>query len=155
MKKLVIKCILMIGVFMGISQYFVYIMTGKSPLEGLKPPSFSLDSISAPSIENIATGGKQTVYKWVDANGVTQYSAEPPPDQVADTLEVDPNTNLVQGLKMEEEEEEGTTTAAPEVNMPQNIYSPGAVKKLIDDAKNVSSMLNERYNGEDSALKNL
>ncbi len=150
MKKLIFKCIVMLVVFMGVSQYFVYIMTGKSPLDSFKTPNLSLDSFSSPSLDSVTSGGKQTVYKWVDTNGVTQYSAEPPADQVADTLEVDPNTNLVQGLRMEDEEEESTEKKAPEVNIPQNIYSPGAVKKLIDDAKNVSTVLNERYNGEDS-----
>ncbi len=150
MKKLIFKCIVMLVVFMGVSQYFVYIMTGKSPLDSFKTPSLSLDSFNSPSLDSVTSVGKQTVYKWVDANGVTQYSAEPPADQVADTLEVDPNTNLVQGLRMEDEEEESAEKKAPEVNIPQNIYSPGAVKKLIDDAKNVSTVLNERYNGEDS-----
>lgn len=141
-KKLVIKATFMVLVFMGVSQYFVYIMTGKSPLENFKMPSFSASDLKE-DVSNLATGGKQTVYKWVDENGVTQYTAEPPPDQAATSVELDPNANIIQGVEMPEDED--APTAAPQVSMPDgNIYNPQSIKKLMDDAKNVQTLLNDR-----------
>ncbi len=151
MKKLVIKSLMMIAIFIGISQYFVYIMTGKSPLDELKAPEISL---STPDIKDVVTGGKQTVYKWVDENGVTQYTSEAPPEQSATAMELDPNTNIVQGIKMPEGEE--TEEETPKAEVPQgNIYSPQSVKKLMDDAKNVQKLLNDRYEQQEKALQDM
>ncbi len=151
MKKLIIKSVMMIAIFIGISQYFVYIMTGKSPLDGLKAPEISL---STPDIKNAVTGGKQTVYKWVDANGVTQYTSEAPPAQSATTMELDPNTNIVQGIKMPGDEE--SEKESPKSEIPQgNIYNPESIKKLMDDTKNVQKLLNDRYKQQDKAFQDM
>lgn len=140
----------MVIVFMGVSQYFVYIMTGKSPLDNFNIPNFSLDKAS---ISNFASGGKQTVYKWVDEDGVTQYSAEAPSaDQQVKTLELDPNTNIVQGVQMPEDEKE-EKTSKPEISMPTGaIYSPESIKKLVDDAKNIEKLLQDRVDTQEKIL---
>lgn len=150
MKKLIIKCIVMVIVFMGVSQYFVYIMTGKSPLDNFNIPNLSLNK---DSISNFASGGKQTVYKWVDENGVTQYSAEAPAaDQQVKTLELDPNMNIVQAVQMPEDEKE-EEPSKPEFSMPTGpIYSPESIKKLVDDAKNIENLLQERMDRQDKIL---
>ncbi|MFL0811474.1 MAG: DUF4124 domain-containing protein [Agarilytica sp.] len=146
-KKLVIKATFMIIVFLGISQYFVYLMTGKSPVENFKMPSFSASDLKQ-DVTNMATGGKQTVYKWVDENGVTQYTAEPPPEQAAVSLELDPNANIIQGVEMPEDE--NAAPAKPKVSMPDgNIYNPKSIKKLMDDAQNVQQLLNDRQSSLD------
>ncbi len=150
MKKLIIKSILMICVFMGISQYFVYIMTGKSPLDGFKTPDLSFGS---DDIKNAVTGGKQTVYKWVDENGVTQYTAEPPPEQAVTAVELDPNMNIVKGVEMPEDEKE---KSAPKVTLPEGpIYSPKSVKKLMDDAQNVEKLLDDRFKEQEKVLQGI
>lgn len=157
MKKLIIKSVIMVVLMIGFSNYMLYIMTGKSPFAetGLSMPKFS---VNAPKINNmnpLADGN--TVYKWVDENGVTQYSSEPPPANIAkQTLELDPNTNIVQGLRPEDEEEETPHAGPSEPILPQGpIYSPENVKKLIDDAKNVQNLLNERYQKQEEMLKDL
>lgn len=140
----------MVALFMGISQYFVYIMTGKSPLDNFNIPNLSLNK---ESITNFASGGKQTVYKWVDENGVTQYSAEAPSaDQQVKTLELDPNTNIVQGVQMPEDEKE-ESSSKPAMSMPTGpVYSPESIKKLVDDAKNIENLLQERMDKQDKIL---
>lgn len=35
------------------------------------------------------------VYRWVDAQGVTQLTDKPPVDRPYETVRVDPNTNIV------------------------------------------------------------
>lgn len=170
MKKLIFKCLSMVFIFVGISQYMMYLMTGKSPLADLKWPSFSLDeaasTLSSGQLSNLnPVAGKDVVYKWVDAQGVTQYSHEPPPDSVASKrLELDENTNVIQGLKLPEEEAAasgqqngtGQQNPVPQLALPEgNLYSPQNIKKVIDDAKNVQKMLNERVGQQEQALKDL
>lgn len=153
MKKLVIKCVIMILMFIGASQFFVYIMTGKSPLDGWEMPNISLNPSD---IKNITSGGKQTVYKWIDENGLTQYSAEPPPDQLqSKTLTLDPNTNIVQAIKMPNEEKEEESKPA-QVALPQGpIYSPESIKKLIDDAQGIETLLQDRFDKQNDMLNEI
>lgn len=150
MKKLIIKCIIMAALFMGVSQYFVYITTGKTPFDNFNIPNFSLNK---QSISNFASDGKQTVYKWVDEKGVTQYSAQAPSaDQQVKTLEIDPNMNIVQGLQMPEDEKE-EESSKPEISMPTGpIYSPESIKKLVDDAKNIEKLLQDRMDKQEKIL---
>lgn len=139
MKKLIFKCVVVVVLALGASNYMMYIMTGKLPFSTESLPSFS-----SPSLPTFAEG-KTTAYKWTDANGVVHYSSEPPPNpaDAAVKMEVDPNVNLIQGIKEE-------PTIAGETDIPQgpdfsgNIYSPEKVKKLVDDAKAVQQQMNER-----------
>ncbi|MBU2984241.1 DUF4124 domain-containing protein [Saccharophagus degradans] len=139
MKKLIFKCVVVVVLALGASNYMMYIMTGKLPFSTESLPSFS-----SPSLPTFAEG-KTTAYKWTDANGVVHYSSEPPPNpaDAAVKMEVDPNVNLIQGIKEE-------PTIAGEADTPQgpdfsgNIYSPEKVKKLVDDAKAVQQQMNER-----------
>lgn len=139
MKKLIFKCVVVVVLALGASNYMMYIMTGKLPFSTESLPSFS-----SPSLPTFAEG-KTTAYKWTDANGVVHYSSEPPPNpaDAAVKMEVDPNVNLIQGIKEK-------PTIAGETDTPQgpdfsgNIYSPEKVKKLVDDAKAVQQQMNER-----------
>nr|WP_252738328.1 DUF4124 domain-containing protein [Saccharophagus degradans] len=136
---MIFKCVVVVVLALGASNYMMYIMTGKLPFSTESLPSFS-----SPSLPTFAEG-KTTAYKWTDANGVVHYSSEPPPNpaDAAVKMEVDPNVNLIQGIKEE-------PTIAGEADTPQgpdfsgNIYSPEKVKKLVDDAKAVQQQMNER-----------
>lgn len=137
-KKLVIKVIVLVVVMVGISNYAVYLMTGRSPFSA---KDIALPSISVPKLP----AGKDTAYKWVDEKGVVHYSTEPPPQAAANAqkIEVDPNQNLVKGVEPAAESSgEPVDQTAPTLQSP---YSPGAAQKLIEDAKNVQNLLNERY----------
>lgn len=140
MKKLIFKCVVVVILALGVSNYMMYVMTGKLPFS-----SDSLPSFSSPSMPTFAEG-KTTAYKWTDANGVVHYSSEPPPNpaDAAEKMEVDPNVNLIQGIK-EEPTIAGAETEAPQgPDFSGNIYSPENVKKLVDDAKAVQEKMNER-----------
>ncbi|WNO10357.1 DUF4124 domain-containing protein [Teredinibacter sp. KSP-S5-2] len=146
MKKLIFKVVVMVAVMVGISNYMLYLITGKSP--------FSASNFKVPDVSSVSSeikkanpmGNKETAYKWTDENGVVHYSSEPPPEQIAEKMEVNPDTNLVQGLRKEEEEVPGPQSApAPGLNLPDgSIYNPENIKKLVDDAKEIQNMMNER-----------
>ncbi len=154
MKSLIIKAIFMVITFAGISQYMLYLMTGKHPFSGVEAPTLSLEPAKLRELAPI--GNKQTVYKWVDENGVTQYSSEPPPENVrTQTLELDPRLNIVQGTEAPQAAEK-PKSQPPALALPEGpIYSPETINKLINDAQNVQNLLDERYQQQNKALKNL
>ncbi|TVZ39792.1 uncharacterized protein DUF4124 [Alteromonadaceae bacterium 2753L.S.0a.02] len=143
--KLVIKLIVMVIVMLGISNYVLYIMTGKTPFS-----SDSLPSISAPKLSDLKPklpAGKDKVYKWTDDKGVVHYSSEAPQQttEATETLEVDPNTNVIQGIEVPTEEKTETVQAPPPQPSLHNPYSQEGVQKLMDDARNVQKLLDDRY----------
>jgi len=140
MGKVIFKAVLMLGIVLGISNYVMYLMTGKTPFSQVPDVS-----ISTPNLSEMMPKGSERAYKWTDANGVVHYSSEPPPEVEAQVMDVDPNTNMIQGLRAEAPKET-EAAPAPTPTLPQgNVYNPKNVQKLIEDAKNVQNVLNERY----------
>ena len=138
----------MLFVVIGMSNYALYLMTGKTPFSSFKLPSFSKAEIQS---VNPLNNRPEQAYKWVDKKGVTHYSTEKPPQEQAsvEVLEVDPNVNIIQSVKMPEEIEEASTTITP-VEGP--LYDPQNIKKLMDDAKNVEKVLQERYEKQEEII---
>ena len=138
--------------FVGISNYILYMQTGKLPFDigNLKAPS--LASLN-PANLNPLRSDKATVYKWVDENGVTQFSTEPPPnqDQNTEVLELDAkDMNTMQAVEIPDRDSNSSATALN--NLPTNpLQVPGAVKQLVDDAKNVQNLMDERYKNLEDA----
>lgn len=110
---------------------------------------------SAPkNLSSVVTDEKVEVYKWRDENGVMQFSNTPPPtDSRAERVVLDPNSNLMQAVKVpvkeEPEEKKVEQTQAP------SPYSPKGMKKVMDDVKNVENMMQQRQQQQQEALNNL
>ena len=110
---------------------------------------------SAPkNLSSVVTDEKVEVYKWRDENGVMQFSNTPPPtDSRAEKVVLDPNSNLMQAVKVpvkeEPEEKKVEQTQAP------SPYSPKTMKKVMDDVKNVENMMQQRQQQQQEALNNL
>ena len=149
MAKIILKMVVMLMVVVGVSNYALYIMTGKTPFSA---SDLKMPDISAPRVDSLVNGGKTTAYKWTDENGVVHYSSEPPPEQQqVEVLEVDPNVNLVQGVQ--KKEEVPGPGSQPALDLPGgNVYSPKNVQKLIQDAKDVQQKLNERYQEQEKIV---
>ncbi len=138
MYKMIFKAALMLGIVLGISNYMLYIMTGKSPFSSASSalPNFT------PSLKKITPKlSKETVYKWTDENGRTHYSSDPIPGGTnVEEMEVDPNVNVMDAVEIPKDE-----PSRPPVNLPEgNIYHPEKIKQLVDDARNVQDLMNER-----------
>ena len=126
-----------------------------------KLPDFSMPDLPDagsinPSIDGL--GGKDIFYKWYDADGNVQFTTEPPPDGIEYTIKgYDPNTNVIQAVKLPEEKHEAEaksssqnkTGSAAEVGTP---YSQESIKKLFEDAKNIEQQLNQRTQNQESAI---
>src|SRR5690606_4747474 len=90
-----------------------YLKTGRLPWDSgvlNSPLSAGLPSVSLDTMLPISS--KTTVYKWVDEQGVTNFSQEPPPAAVtSEVLEVDANVNLMQSTPVMSESQ--ATAARP------------------------------------------
>ena len=152
MKRMLFKTTLMIVALVGATNYLTYIYTGKSPISFSLPDlSKAKDMIPSPSLPTIRVPKTETAYKWKDENGVIHYSSEPPSgDQLAEKLDVNPDTNLVQGVAIQKKPEQMTKNEEDkreiQPSMPSgNIYKPETIQKLMNDANEVQEKLNERY----------
>jgi hypothetical protein len=129
-----------------------------------KLPDFSPPALpELPKVDSITdsvgtSGGQVTIYEWRDSEGNIQFTNEPPPQGVEFAIrQFDPNANVIQSVQLPTEEPE---PAASETQQPQapgaveapSPYSPESVKKLMDDAKNVEKLLNQRFQNQQTAI---
>lgn len=148
-KRLIIKCAIMLLIFIGITQYLMYLRTGKTPFKDWEKPQL-------PDIKSAVPALDQKVYKWVDENGITQYSEEPPPNSAtqSQTLHVNPNTNIVQGLGSRPQK--SLEKPSSQVALPEGpIYSPDTIEEIMQKTHDVKKMLEERVEQQNKALENL
>ena len=104
------------------------------------------------SLTNAVTDEKVQVYKWRDENGVMQFSNTPPPDGgQAQQVELNPNHNLIKAVKVSVEEEPQQAQQAPAPSP----YSVKGMKKVMDDAKGIESMLQQRHEDQQNMLNNI
>lgn len=125
----------------------------------LKLPEVSLPDM--PGSKNIGTaviGDSNSIYEWKDEEGNLQFSNMPPAEGIEYTVkEYDPNTNVIQAVEVPDKEPE---SASSEPHSSQEtepvggtgIYSPEKIKKLIDDAKNVENLLNDRLKQQEAII---
>ena len=104
------------------------------------------------NLTNAVTDEKVQVYKWRDENGVMQFSNTPPPDGgQAKQLELNPNHNLVKAVKVPVKEEVQPAQQAPA----SSPYSVKGMKKVMEDAKGIESMLQQRHEDQQKMLNNI
>ena len=108
-------------------------------------------------------------YRWQDANGVWQFSALPNRNTLNMVVKTDPDANVMQGMS-EEQVDIALGRVVPETNtivennpmangegldseMPLPTTIPIAdIPKLIDQAKDVQNILNDRVKNMDSMM---
>ncbi|NOQ69577.1 MAG: DUF4124 domain-containing protein [Gammaproteobacteria bacterium] len=151
--------ILSMLIILGVISVLPMIYTGKfDPLvfiTGFSDESSGFTKLKAKAPENLSnvvTDEKVQVYKWSDKNGVMQFSNRPPLTVTnAEQVVLDPNSNLVQAVKIPEKEEpkQVVQTESP------NPYSVKGMKKVMDDARGVEEMLHKRHEEQQKMMNNL
>ncbi len=148
-------------VILGIMSVTPMIYTGKfDPMSfldsGLSNGSSEFKKLKAKAPKNltsVVSDEKVQVYKWRDKNGVMQFSNTPPPsDKGAEQVELDPNSNLMQAVKVPEEKEEPAEVANVEKPNP---YSVKGMKKVMDDAKGVEQLLQQRHEDQQKMMNEI
>lgn len=118
---------------------------GLSDIEKLK-------AAAPKNLSSVVTDKKVQVYKWRDKNGVMQFSNTPPASGAdAEQVELNPNSNIVQAVKVPEKEVavEAAETSAP------SPYSVKGMKKAVDDARGVEELLQKRHEEQQKMLNNI
>jgi len=104
------------------------------------------------NLSNAVTDEKVQVYKWRDEHGVMQFSNTPPPTgDAVEQVVLDPNHNLMQAVKVPEEVEVKQQVEAESPNP----YSVKGMKKVVDDAKGVEQLLQQRHESQQQMLKDI
>ncbi len=106
------------------------------------------------NIQTVVTDEKVEVYKWVDEHGVTQFSNRPPEmSGKSEKIVLSPDTNVISAVKIPEKEAE--VAASPQVHSLSSPYSPGGMKKIMDEATGMQEKLDQRKLEQDKALQGL
>ena len=153
--------ILSMLIVVGMLSALPMIYTGKlDPLAlidsgfGDKYPGFSALKSQAPeNLSNVVPDEKVQVYRWRDENGVMQFSNTPPPaGMAAEQVVLDPDSNLMQAVKEPEAETKQVVQAE---TVSPNPYSIKGMEKVMEDARAVESMLQQRHEQQQKMLNDL
>ncbi len=134
-------------------------------ISDLKVPGLELPDL--PKISSLPTtsSGKEVanssagtvIYQWKDSGGNIQFTSNPPSAGVEYTVKgYDPNTNVIQSVKLPEvgtrSAEQGRNEETTKNNGISKVYSPKSIEKLFDDANNVEKLLNDRLKKQTAAI---
>ncbi|GAB1258628.1 hypothetical protein NBRC116494_31300 [Aurantivibrio plasticivorans] len=98
------------------------------------------------SVEGVmGQDGGSAVYRWQDSNGQWQYSDLPPPSAAdVEKVVVAQGQNVMDAIEVPEKPAQ-TGASGPSVGVPLPLsISPGQVEQLVDDAKQVNKLMEER-----------
>ena len=156
MKFLIFKMFITLGILISMSMIYMGKLDPSSFFDSIisgGTSEFNALKAKAPkSLSSAVTDEKVQVYKWRDEHGVMQFTNTPPPvDKNAELVELDPNSNIIQAVKIPVAEE---PKAAVKTEKP-NPYSVGGMKKTIDAAKNVEKMMKQRQEKQMEMLGNI
>ena len=113
------------------------------------------DSAKIPeNIEAVVTDKKVEVYKWVDEHGVMQFSSAPPFEGgESEKIVLLPDTNIMDAIKIPEKEvEEAGKSQVFSLGKP---YSPGGMKEMVDESKELKEKLNQRQAEQDKMMQEI
>lgn len=134
-------------------------------LYGLNPyggeTSLKMPKLGIPEIPGLAKeeaeekkAGTTTVYKWQDKNGEWHFSNQPPAEGVASkVITYRSDTNVIQSTKAPAKPEPASEPETPTANPLLPITNPEKVKKLMDDAKNIEKLLQDRQEQMDQRVE--
>lgn len=155
--KKIIRTLLLLLVFAAVVP-FVYPMKNGKPLLSLDRlelpslPELSLPDIPLLSQEKTAeTGTLTTAYKWRDPRGNWQFGSEPPRDGPYETLQLDPNVNLIQGEKAAPEpapEGAGAAQKAPSQADDGEVvfgYTPAKIEAMMEKTHQVKEAMEAHH----------
>ena len=103
------------------------------------------------NISNVITDEKVQVYRWRDEHGVMQFSNTRPLEGGAEKIQLNPDKNVIQAVKVPVEEvvEKAVTNEMP------NPYSVKDMKKVMDDARGVEDLLRKSQEDRQKMMNNL
>ncbi len=121
----------------------------------MEAPWDSSESSNASSSVNTS----QSFYKWQAEDGTWHYSDQPQAGQTMETVTVNTDTNLIQGLRIEKKEEkvveqkqETKKAEVPAIPLPMTVPLE-KVSKMLEDASNMQQVMDDRKKAIDQATR--
>lgn len=134
-------------------------------------PLLKLSDISMPNLEAVKeklpelprldrrSGQIVTVYRWRDKSGNWSFGSEPPAGVKAESMTVDPDANLIQGLPQSEESGADGTTVIESTGDGGPIsvmgYSADDVSKIMQSAREAKAAMEQRYKQQELIIKEM
>lgn len=150
--KLIINLLLLALVVAAVLPFITLGPNGNALLKlpDLKFPDINMTEIPEDPVTQQKTVSDDVesalVYKWRDSDGHTHYTSDPPPQGVqSEMLSLRPGTNVVPTIKPPQPSKQVTKPKIEKDSL-GSVYSPANVRQLIEDARNVQNILNERAN---------
>lgn len=160
-KKLMLKVAIKFGIIVGIMLVVPYYFYNGGQLPDLMGVlDFSREEAKPPvlpeNISSVTTDREVTVYQWLDANGIRQFGSTPPAGVEAEVMQLKPDRNVIQAVKIPRDEE-ASAEKQNQVEEPvlKNPYNPETVKKMIEDAKNVQKLLDQRFEDQNQVMESI
>lgn len=158
--KLYIKLMILLVVLACTAPFMLKRSDGRPwmTVDDLKMPDISMPDFTLPSTSEAEIIDDTTVYKWLDQNGVLHYSDEAGTTSPSETMRLDLKSNTVHFDVQEEfvrgKSESGMVNNEMKSRDPQG--SPYTqLPDLIDQAKNVESLLNQRQQLQEQRINGL
>jgi hypothetical protein len=123
------------------------------------PLDLLLDTSQGSGNEPSSLNGSQSFYKWKDEDGTWHYSDHPQEGQNIETVTVNTNTNLIQGLRAEKEDKtelpkNKIEAQASSASIPLPMTVPfEEVSKMLEDANNLQQIMDDRKKAIDNATQ--
>ncbi len=153
MKKIIFKAVMMVVVMVGMSNYAMYLMTGKSPLQGfslssLMPSKIDMPDLSMPDV-GLSESKPVSVHKWVDERGVVHYSQQAPAgEKVAEAtvVTIDPATvnSIEQPPSIPAFKKSNSMQTDGSLSPGDTLPTPGNIQQVMQEARNVQKKMDER-----------
>ncbi|MFT4775927.1 MAG: hypothetical protein ACI9B7_000292 [Oleispira sp.] len=102
---------------------------------------------------------RQSFYKWQDDDGTWHYSDQPQAGKNIETVTVNTNTNLIQGLRREKNKELAVIEKKSESKtegstMPLPMTVPiEKISKILQDANNIQQLMDDRNQQIEQAIR--
>ena len=117
---------------------------------------FSSDSKGVNNTQT-SINSSQSFYKWQAEDGTWHYSDQPQEGKNIETVTVNTNTNLIQGLRIEKEEVKEPEKADEGRQETSSIPLPMTVpfekiSEMLDDATNVQQLMDDRNKKTQEAI---
>jgi hypothetical protein len=166
--RIVIRLLLLTLILAAIFPFTFPLRDGRPLLDWRKislPNGPELPEVALPPVD--VPGDEEsrivTLYKWRDRQGVVQFTGEPPAKGTPfERMAVDPNTNMIQAYvppeplaDAGEEETEAEDEELKPPTSPLDVYDQEQIKKIIDKAKRVEKLMQERAAQQEQVLNEL
>ncbi len=157
----IIKLLLLLLLLSGILPFVYPFGRPLLKLSDISMPNLKAIKEKLPELPRLDTRSGQvvTVYRWRDKSGNWSFGSEPPAGVKAESMTVNPDANLIQGLPQSEVSKAGGTTVIESTGDGGPIsvkgYSAADVSKIMQSAREAKAAMEQHYNQQEVIINEI